>query len=62
VVYVLRDGEAVPVKIELGASSDVESEVTGGELAAGDQIILNPPTIFGGPGGGPGGGGFGGGD
>jgi HlyD family secretion protein len=62
VVYILRDGEAVPVKIELGASSDVESEVIGGDLEAGDLIILNPPTIFGGPGGGPGGGGFGGGD
>jgi len=62
VVYVLRDGEAVPVKIELGASSDLESEVVGGEVAVGDLIVLNPPTIFGGPGGGPGGGGFGGGN
>jgi HlyD family secretion protein len=61
VVYVLRNGEAVPVKIELGASSDLYSEVTGGDLKVGDLIILNPPLVFGGPGQGPGGGGPGGG-
>lgn len=56
VVYVLSNGEAVPAKIELGASSDLYSEVTGGELKAGDLIVLNPPVVFGGPGQGPGGG------
>jgi multidrug efflux pump subunit AcrA (membrane-fusion protein) len=59
VVYVLRNGALEPVKIELGASSDLYSEVTGGGLKVGDSIVLNPPVIFNGPGGG--GGGFGGG-
>lgn len=61
VVYVLRNGEAVPAKVELGASSDLASEVVDGELQAGDLIVLNPPIVFGGPGQGPGGGPFGGG-
>lgn len=58
VVYVMRDGVLSPVEIELGASSDTNSEVLGGELEVGDTIVLNPPTIFAnGPfGGGPGGG------
>jgi HlyD family secretion protein len=49
VVYVVRAGspEPVPVTIELGASSDSFSEVLGGELAEGDQVVLNPPTDFG---------------
>jgi len=62
VVYVLRDSQPVAVKIELGASSDLNSEVTGGDLKAGDLIVLNPPVTFGPGGGGPGGGGFGGGN
>jgi HlyD family secretion protein len=61
VVYVLTNGQPTAVNIELGASSDLSSEVTGGDLKAGDLIVLNPPAVFNGPGGGPGGGGFGGG-
>ena len=65
VVFVLNDGVAEPVRIVLGASSDIVSEIAGGELQAGDSIILNPPaeSFFSGgpPGGGPPGGGFGGG-
>jgi HlyD family secretion protein len=45
-VYVLRQGQVVPIKIELGASSESDSEVIGGELNAGDAIILNPPSTF----------------
>ncbi|TAK14000.1 MAG: efflux RND transporter periplasmic adaptor subunit [Anaerolineae bacterium] len=58
VVYVMRDGVMSPVEIELGASSDSNSEVLGGELVVGDTIVLNPPATFAnGPfGGGPGGG------
>jgi HlyD family secretion protein len=60
VVYVLRDGASVPVEVTLGASSDTDSQILGGELQVGDLVILNPPTTFftGGP---PGGGPFGGG-
>jgi HlyD family secretion protein len=55
VVYVLRNGFPTPVEITLGASSNTDSEVTGGNLKAGDPIVLNPPsTVFGpGAGGGP---------
>ena len=59
VVYVLRNGQPVEVKITLGASSDTVSEVVSGDLKEGDQIILNPSTsLTGGGMGGP----FGGGD
>jgi HlyD family secretion protein len=55
VVYILQNGQPVPVKVSLGVSSDTESAVTGGELKEGDLIVLNPPTVFeGGPFGGGG--------
>jgi len=61
VVYVLLNGQAVEVKITLGASSDTVSEVVSGDLKEGDLIIFNPPaTLF--TGHGMGGGPFGGGD
>jgi len=46
VVYVLRDGSLQVTPVTLGASSDVESEVVGGELKEGDLIALNPPVEF----------------
>lgn len=46
VVYILRNGELVPVPIELGASSEVYSEVRAGDIEEGDQIVLNPPLEF----------------
>jgi HlyD family secretion protein len=55
VVYILQDGQAVPVEVTLGATSDEVSEVIAGDLEAGDQVILNPPNelnFFGPPGGG----------
>ncbi len=57
VVYILQDGVPVPIKVRLGSSSDTYSEVVGGDLKEGDQIVLNPPANFeGGPmGGRPGG-------
>jgi HlyD family secretion protein len=48
VVYVLRDGLPVQVRIRLGASSDTVSVMLEGDITDGDLIILNPPT-FGGP-------------
>jgi HlyD family secretion protein len=62
VVYILTNSPMPElVEIELGATSDLYSEVVGGELSAGDEIILNPSTSFFGMGeGGPGGGPFGG--
>lgn len=46
VVFVLRGGEIEPVRIELGVSSDIYSEVVGGGLQEGDLIVLNPPASF----------------
>lgn len=46
VVYILKSGAPQKVVITLGASSDMVSEVVGGELQEGDAVILNPPTIF----------------
>ncbi len=61
VVYILKDGLLTPVTVRLGATSDSMSEVVGGDLQAGDTIVLNPPSnAFGPGGGGPGGGMFGG--
>ena len=57
VVYLLVDGLPVQKDISLGASSDTVSVLAGGDVAVGDQVILNPPVEFSGPGGGPGGGG-----
>ncbi len=48
VVYVLKNGRPVQVKITLGASSDTMSVLTGGALNEGDLIILNPPSVGGG--------------
>ena len=50
VVYVLRNGLPERVVVTLGASSDTQSEVLGGDLQEGDEIILNPPVDGGGEG------------
>jgi RND family efflux transporter MFP subunit len=57
VVYVLSNSQVRSVKVTLGASSDSESQVIGGDLQVGDQIVLNPPQDLFGAGGlfGPGG-------
>jgi len=46
VVYVIRGGQVETVPVELGASSETESEVVGGGLRRGDELILNPPLDF----------------
>jgi len=56
-VYLLQNGQPVAVEVRLGATSDTNSEVVGGDLKEGDLIILNPPSNAFGPGGGPGNGG-----
>ena len=55
VVYILKNNVPSRLEITLGASSNTDSQVTGGDLKAGDPIVLNPPsTLFTGPpGGGP---------
>jgi HlyD family secretion protein len=45
VVYILNDKNLpVAVEVRLGATSDSNSEVVGGDLKVGDLIILNPPA------------------
>jgi len=59
VVYLLVDGQPLKTTVRLGSSSESMSVILSGDIKEGDEIILNPPVEFGGPGGGPGGG-FGG--
>ncbi len=49
VVYVLVNGIPTEVKVQLGASSDTMSVLVDGDLKEGDEIILNPPSVGGGP-------------
>ncbi|MCB2214143.1 efflux RND transporter periplasmic adaptor subunit [bacterium] len=61
-VFVRRNGSYVGVPVSLGSYSDNYSEVTSGDIAEGELIVLNPPDELTGesafsP---PGGGGFGG--
>jgi HlyD family secretion protein len=44
VVYVLRDGVPVMTEIQLGLTSDVQSELVNGGVKAGDLLVLNPPA------------------
>ncbi|HEY5270501.1 MAG TPA: efflux RND transporter periplasmic adaptor subunit [Anaerolineales bacterium] len=46
VVYVLRNGQLSEIPVTLGASDDTMSEVTSGDLSAGDVLVLNPPANF----------------
>ncbi len=46
VVYILKNGIPEPIPVKLGASSDTMSEVLESDLNVGDQIVLNPPTVF----------------
>ena len=49
VAYILVNGQPKSVKVLLGSSSGVDSVLVGGELKEGDSIILNPPSVNGGP-------------
>lgn len=46
VVYILENGSPKEIKISLGATSGIDSEVLSGALKEGDLIILNPPSNF----------------
>jgi multidrug efflux pump subunit AcrA (membrane-fusion protein) len=43
-LYILKDNKPQKVEIQLGAYSDTNSEITGGEVKAGDLIVMNPPA------------------
>ena len=46
VVYILENDQPTAVAIQLGASSDLYSEVTDGDIKEGDLVILNPPSYI----------------
>jgi HlyD family secretion protein len=46
VVYVLRNGVPVMTEIQLGLTSDVQSELVSGDVKEGDLLVLNPPVQF----------------
>jgi len=51
VIYLLENGNiSEPVEIEIGGTSDVFSEVIGGDVEEGDVVVLNPPRVFSPPG------------
>jgi HlyD family secretion protein len=49
VVYMLVDGQPKAVTVLLGSSSGIDSVLVGGDVKEGDSIILNPPSVNGGP-------------
>jgi HlyD family secretion protein len=46
VVYILKNNAPTPVDITLGFSSNNYSQITKGDLKAGDLVILNPPALL----------------
>ena len=52
IVYVLRNGALAKVPITIGAISDTQSQLIGGDVVDGDLLVLNPPVEFTAPSGG----------
>ncbi len=48
-VYLLVDNEPKLVKIKLGSTDGVNSVLISGDIKEGDPVILNPPSLNGGP-------------
>lgn len=46
IVFLLKDGRLKEVQVSTGASSDTEAQITEGDLAEGDLVVLNPPSFF----------------
>lgn len=44
VVYIIRNDTLMEVEILIGATSSTYSQVLAGEIQAGDQVVLNPPS------------------
>ncbi|MCA2001227.1 MAG: efflux RND transporter periplasmic adaptor subunit, partial [Chloroflexi bacterium] len=49
VVYLLSEGMPTPVEVTLGSTDGVNSVLIKGEIKEGDPILLNPPSMSGGP-------------
>ena len=46
IVYTLIGDQLSETSVEVGSSSDTQTEISGGELKEGDVIVLNPPALF----------------
>ncbi|MHC1700377.1 MAG: efflux RND transporter periplasmic adaptor subunit [Humidesulfovibrio sp.] len=46
-IYILKDGRPAPVSVTLGIGNDKETEVTGGELPADAEVIIEAQTATG---------------
>jgi HlyD family secretion protein len=44
VIYIIRDGQQLMVPIEIGSTSDSNSEILSGDVHEGDEVILNPSS------------------
>jgi HlyD family secretion protein len=49
VVYLLVDGQPKPTEVLLGSTDGINSVLVESDIKEGDLIILNPPSIMGGP-------------
>jgi HlyD family secretion protein len=49
VVYLLVDGQPKSTKVSLGSTDGINSVLVTGDIKEGDPIVLNPPSMMGGP-------------
>jgi HlyD family secretion protein len=49
VVYLLVDGMPKPTKVSLGSTDGINSVLVTGDIKEGDPIVVNPPSMMGGP-------------
>ena len=45
-VFIMKNNKVTGIPVEIGASSDVETEITKGDLKEGDLVVVNPPTLL----------------
>lgn len=45
IVYILEAGQLKTVEITLGASAEQTTQILNGDLKAGDEVVLNPPSV-----------------
>jgi HlyD family secretion protein len=48
-IYLLVNNQPKLVKIQLGSTDGINSVLISGDIKEGDPIILNPPSMMGGP-------------
>lgn len=45
IVFVLRDQVETPIVVRIGIRNSENTQIVGGDLEVGDEIILNPPSV-----------------